>query len=343
MAGLRIIALAGAVTLAIAAGVAPALAGNDMCAALEARLALLNGGAGSLGNANLDLDRTILNQRLAYDRLNLAAQRSGCLDGPISQGRRLGQSCGPLLTTIRQMTANLIQLEAEQRRTSVNPFTAARDRASVLRQLAMNQCSGQYAAYGYPDMQRRPLVASLFGSSAVRNDFGPDGFDYFGQSNTYRTLCVRTCDGYYFPVSFSTVPEKFASDEQSCQSLCPGTPVALYVYRNPGADIDAMVSLDGRPYTALPTAFKFRKQFDAACSCHASATPATRFAPLPIPVKPSADAILTIPSGRPAEGNADAVARGASEAAGKDDPANDDSAPADKPVRIVGPSYYVAQ
>lgn len=39
-----------------------------------------------------------------------------------------------------------------------------------------------------------------------------------------------------------------------------------------------MVSLTGEPYTALPTAFRYRKQYDAACTCGriaASFTPST--------------------------------------------------------------------
>ena len=32
----------------------------------------------------------------------------------------------------------------------------------------------------------------------------------------YRTVCVRTCDGYYFPVSFSASPLQFVSDAQRC-------------------------------------------------------------------------------------------------------------------------------
>ena len=37
---------------------------------------------------------------------------------------------------------------------------------------------------------------------------------------TYRTLCVRLCDGYYFPVSFSTLPNHFQRDAELCQSRC---------------------------------------------------------------------------------------------------------------------------
>src|SRR5262249_30316969 len=47
---------------------------------------------------------------------------------------------------------------------------------------------------------------------------------------TFRTVCVRTCDGFYFPISYSTSPDRFRDDEQACQRMCPATEVALYTY-----------------------------------------------------------------------------------------------------------------
>ena len=78
---------------------------------------------------------------------------------------------------------------------------------------------------------------------------------------------MRTCDGYYFPISYSTVPNKFADDEKTCQRMCPAAETALYSHRNPGEDMSQAVSSSGRQYTELPTAFAYRKQFNSACSC----------------------------------------------------------------------------
>ena len=80
---------------------------------------------------------------------------------------------------------------------------------------------------------------------------------------------MRTCDGYYFPISYSTVPGKFAEDEQLCRRLCPAAEVTLYSHRNPGEDVARAVSTSGRSYSELPNAFSYRKQYNAACSCRA--------------------------------------------------------------------------
>jgi hypothetical protein len=46
--------------------------------------------------------------------------------------------------------------------------------------------------------------------------------------------------------------------------------VSLYAYHNPGEDVQQAVSTtDGQPYTALPTAFQYRREYNPACSCRA--------------------------------------------------------------------------
>lgn len=86
------------------------------------------------------------------------------------------------------------------------------------------------------------------------------------KAETYRTLCVRLCDGFYFPISFSTLRGRFAVDAKQCEQSCP-TRSRLFVHRNPGQDVDDMVDLDGRPYRSLPTAFLHRAQYIADCAC----------------------------------------------------------------------------
>ena len=100
-----------------------------------------------------------------------------------------------------------------------------------------------------PDEQRGPA-----------NQFGNLPFA------TYRTLCVRLCDGYYFPVSFSTLPNHFQRDAQVCQSQC-AAPAELFYHQNPGGAVEQMVSVNGQPYTGLKTAFRYRKEYTAGCSC----------------------------------------------------------------------------
>jgi hypothetical protein len=84
----------------------------------------------------------------------------------------------------------------------------------------------------------------------------------------YRTLCVRKCDGYYFPLSYATSSDRFPQDARLCSALCPAAETGLYTHRT-GSEAETMVSADEeqRPYTALPMAFRYRSEVVEGCGC----------------------------------------------------------------------------
>jgi hypothetical protein len=86
---------------------------------------------------------------------------------------------------------------------------------------------------------------------------------------TGQPVCVRLCDGAFFPLT-SSAGHTGADQESFCGSLCPDAPTALY--RKPtGSDkIEEAVSATGAPYTSLPVALRFRTTLDRTCSCHRS-------------------------------------------------------------------------
>jgi Protein of unknown function (DUF2865) len=91
------------------------------------------------------------------------------------------------------------------------------------------------------------------------------GFSY-ASGTSYRTMCVRLCDGYYWPISFSVTKREFARDAAVCEKSCDA-PVALHTYRNPGEEPENMVDLKGQPYRQLSKAFRYRVAYDASCKC----------------------------------------------------------------------------
>jgi hypothetical protein len=90
-----------------------------------------------------------------------------------------------------------------------------------------------------------------------------------GGDTTYRTFCVRLCDGYFWPVSFSTTSDRFERDQEICEASC-GSPTRLFVHAMPGGNATTMTSLKGVPYTGLKTAFLFRSTYNAQCKCRAN-------------------------------------------------------------------------
>jgi hypothetical protein len=104
----------------------------------------------------------------------------------------------------------------------------------------------------------------------------------------YRTLCVRLCDGFYFPISFSTPLRGLTRDAEQCSARC-GEAGRLFYHPNPGGSVDSMTDLAGRAYTSLPTAFSYRKRLLAGCSCQpALAAPAASDASAAATAAPSA-------------------------------------------------------
>jgi len=89
---------------------------------------------------------------------------------------------------------------------------------------------------------------------------------YRGGGDTFRTVCVRLCDGYHWPVSFSTTSDNFERDQGICERSC-SSPARLYVMQTPGGTIEDMEDVRGNPYRRLRTAFLYRTTFDEACKC----------------------------------------------------------------------------
>lgn len=87
-----------------------------------------------------------------------------------------------------------------------------------------------------------------------------------GSRGTYRTLCVRTCDGFYWPISFSTSKDNLGRDAKICERSC-GVPARLYFHENPGQEPDEMEDQRGKRYKDLKSAYLYRTQYNAACTC----------------------------------------------------------------------------
>src|SRR5262245_53306889 len=235
---------------------------NPACIRLEAQLASLD--RGNFDPARADaikrLEDMARSQQFDLDRVTAQARRMGC------EGRGFfalfggqPQQCGPINNQMQQLRANLDRTLGELQQLQGNSADREGQRRTLLSTLAQYDCGPQYRPYA----NRGGFFEQLFGPGPGSIINPPDA----GVGNTFRTLCVRTCDGYYFPISYSTVPSRFADDEKICQAMCPAAEVALYTHRNPGEDVMQAVSIGGRNYSELPNAFAYRKAFNPSCSC----------------------------------------------------------------------------
>lgn len=86
------------------------------------------------------------------------------------------------------------------------------------------------------------------------------------RGGSYRTVCVRLCDGAFFPISYSAQRSHMYGDADVCRNKCWGTESRLF-YHHHSADMKEAVDLAGRSYKSLSTAFLFRKKLVEGCAC----------------------------------------------------------------------------
>lgn len=83
---------------------------------------------------------------------------------------------------------------------------------------------------------------------------------------TFRTICVRLCDGFYFPISFQTTRKGLEVDAGRCKAKC-GSGAQLFFHANPGGDVASARSFTGLQYESLPNAFRHLKARVPNCGC----------------------------------------------------------------------------
>ena len=240
---------------------------NPVCVRLESQLQMVDRG-GQVDPQRAEqirrYEETAQRQQAELDKLTAQGRRMGCEGrGFFSLFGGQPQQCGPINNKIQQMRANLDRVLADLQRLQGNTQDREGERRAILASLAQNDCGPQYRQFANRGGGGGFLENLFGGGTIITPGAPPPGVG----GDTYRTVCVRTCDGYYFPISYSTTPASFPQDEQVCQRMCPAAEVTLYTYRNPGEDIAQAISTGGRNYTELPNAFAFRKAFNPSCSC----------------------------------------------------------------------------
>jgi hypothetical protein len=115
------------------------------------------------------------------------------------------------------------------------------------------------ALFGGMGRARQPYISLPFanedGSVPVQRGEARPRYAGGGQA-----FCVRTCDGRYFPVTASDN----ASRAASCDSFCPASETKLFY----GSSIDNAAGDNGKPYSELPNAFRYRNELVAGCTCN---------------------------------------------------------------------------
>jgi len=280
-------------------------ASSRACRQLEAELA--SAGSGGGGSAQFrKYDAALGKQRQQLFVAKSQARAAGC--GFTLFGSNV-QQCAKFNATIQKMERNLDGIQ--RKRDQLAGRGGGRSRATILASLDANGCRGQTVAQrpvpSRMDNSDRGnfLVDQVFGRTVERRDTveaapvriarsvaKPGQLNASGMQmpgGQYRTVCVRTCDGYYFPMSFTSSKRDFARDQQNCQAMCPGAEMQVFFHQSSPAAVqevkegevapeitdesaDMISSINGKPYSEMPTAYLYKRESlpkPEGCSCNA--------------------------------------------------------------------------
>jgi len=332
--------MALAFVLAASVFVVPAEAAKAVCRQLAAELA--SAGA-SGGKAAARYDKAIQRQRsqLAVAQGQARGERCGALlfGGSVKR-------CAGLRNTIEKMQSNLESLEAKRAR-----MGNGRSRGRVLAAIKANGCDGERTAGLRGTNDELRILSSRDGNGVtlqkerVRRivNLGPGRIGIEPEiDRDAQAFCVRTCDGFFFPMTQATSTMGAAGDQKSCEASCPGTKIEVYYRAKGSQDAASMTSaLTGVSYGELGTAFDFRdpaKPITAGCGCKASQS----FASFGGGSTSSGDGVSQSGSFAivgPKEPQIPASAAELAEVAEPVAEENADAAPAERRVRVVGPAF----
>lgn len=224
--------------------------------------------------------QAISRQQHEIDTVRRDLRRFGCTSGSfLVYGGQNAETCDMLSGTLDRMYDNLAELQNHDIPLVTRSMSPAR-RAKLLDALERNGCNdvpdsprasldtapSEPASYD-PTLQEQPRPTQR--QTEIRNLGGGD------RGGNLQTVCVRTCDGGFFPVSTNTSPASFERDAQVCSMMCPGVETELFYHGVGTQEMSEMVSATGgMPYKEEPYAFKFRSSArtkEKSCSCNFSA------------------------------------------------------------------------
>lgn len=206
----------------------------------------------------------------------------GCSGSIITLGGGAKPTCRKLNAALKSMNSNMSKLKAQYARLSKGSGGTVSAREVLKARYNSAGCGGAQQIIKVKARDNSNIVAILGDTKAKRVErrraeqkraamtLEVPGLSFSG--DTFRTLCVRKCDGYYFPISFSTTKENFKRDTVACESMCPGTEVELFMHKVPEEESEDMISQEGKPYKAMSYAFAYRGDGvakDPACRCQA--------------------------------------------------------------------------
>jgi hypothetical protein len=184
--------------------------------------------------------------------------------------------CGELEQAEARMADNISYLQ-HQRDELREQSEDTRTRNDLFAALDANGCNEEPSL---PDGSQYDTPSSI-DDQAMRSDtFIPLGGAHGRRPNVapgmeplshLNTVCVRTCDGGFFPLSSNATSMDFGRDADTCAKMCPDVDTELFYHNVSVGETSNMIStVTGAPYSALPNAFAYKNRKPgekSSCSC----------------------------------------------------------------------------
>ncbi|MGQ0674221.1 MAG: DUF2865 domain-containing protein [Hyphomicrobium sp.] len=121
--------------------------------------------------------------------------------------------------------------------------------SSAMRAMPALRAFSRWSPAGSRSMSQRP-------SDDDRDDW----------NGSYRTLCVRLCDGFFFPISHRVGRGRMYRDAKICEASCD-CETRLFYLPTSSSDIKHASDLSGQSYGRIENAFAYRRTVDRSCTC----------------------------------------------------------------------------
>jgi len=124
--------------------------------------------------------------------------------------------------------------------------------------------------------ERRRLGVAAHAPATGRRAGGVETISFAGISGaapaktaaSRRTVCVRGCDGYFFPIGGSGRASEISVQQASCEKLCPNAEVKLFVMAAGSDRIeDARAARGGETYAKLAGRLNPPEARSKSCAC----------------------------------------------------------------------------
>ncbi|MFL5010300.1 DUF2865 domain-containing protein [Rhizobium sp.] len=257
-----------------------------ICEDLRGRLADL---PRSIGNNNGSEARqyagAMAEQNLELRKVRNELRGNGCTSGSmVVIGGENADYCAELSQSEARMIDNIRYLQ--DRREELRNQTDGNDdaRRELTAALDRNGCnsenvyapSDRSADEPAPSVEEQAMRTDTFIPLGGGDEVDPRyGVPRAEMLSPVSTMCVRSCDGGFFPISSNATSVDFGRDAQTCAKMCPGIETELFYRDVTSTEASNMISVaTGTPYSAMKNAFAYKNRTPgekSSCACNLTA------------------------------------------------------------------------